>query len=81
VWRSPPPPLVVLDAATGKILWQTAAPESSEYITDGFVSSANGVVYAGSSGGTFEAAPVMEDPQEPALAVSHARRHQPAAAI
>jgi polyvinyl alcohol dehydrogenase (cytochrome) len=44
-----------LDAATGKILWQTAAPESSEYITDGFVSSANGVVYAGSSGGNFYA--------------------------
>jgi polyvinyl alcohol dehydrogenase (cytochrome) len=44
-----------LDAATGKILWQTAAPESPEYITDGFVSGANGVVYAGSSGGNFYA--------------------------
>ena len=44
-----------LDAATGKIIWQTAAPESPEYITDGFVSSANGVVYAGSSGGNFYA--------------------------
>jgi len=44
-----------LDAATGKIIWQTAAPESPEYITDGFVSGANGVVYAGSSGGNFYA--------------------------
>jgi len=44
-----------LDAATGKILWQTADPQGSEYITDGFVSSANGVVYAGSSGGNFYA--------------------------
>ncbi len=44
-----------LDCATGKILWQTAAPESHEYITDGFVSSANGVVYAGSSSGNFYA--------------------------
>jgi polyvinyl alcohol dehydrogenase (cytochrome) len=44
-----------LDAATGTILWQTAAPENPEYITDGFVSSANGVVYAGSSGGNFYA--------------------------
>ena len=44
-----------LDAATGGIIWQTAAPESPEYITDGFVSSANGVVYAGSSGGNFYA--------------------------
>ncbi|HTJ26236.1 MAG TPA: PQQ-binding-like beta-propeller repeat protein [Candidatus Limnocylindria bacterium] len=44
-----------LDAATGKILWQTGAPESTKYITDGFVSSANGVVYAGSSGGNFYA--------------------------
>jgi polyvinyl alcohol dehydrogenase (cytochrome) len=42
-----------MDAATGKILWQTAAPESPTFITDGFVSSANGVVYAGSSGGNF----------------------------
>ena len=44
-----------LDAATGKILWQTADPQGSRYITDGFVSSANGVVYAGSSGGNFYA--------------------------
>jgi polyvinyl alcohol dehydrogenase (cytochrome) len=44
-----------LDPATGKILWQTGAPENPEYITDGFVSSANGVVYAGSSGGDFYA--------------------------
>lgn len=44
-----------LDAATGKIVWQTAAPEDPRYITDGFVSSANGVVYAGSSGGNFYA--------------------------
>jgi polyvinyl alcohol dehydrogenase (cytochrome) len=44
-----------LDAATGKIIWQTAVPESPEYITDGFVSGANGVVYAGSSGGNFYA--------------------------
>jgi polyvinyl alcohol dehydrogenase (cytochrome) len=44
-----------LDAATGKILWQTADPQGSQYVTDGFVSSANGVVYAGSSGGNFYA--------------------------
>jgi len=44
-----------LDPASGRILWQTAAPESPTYITDGFVSSANGVVYAGSSGGNFYA--------------------------
>ncbi|MDB5417035.1 MAG: PQQ-like domain, partial [Phenylobacterium sp.] len=44
-----------LDAATGKILWQTAAPESPEYITDSFVSGANGVIFAGSSGGNFYA--------------------------
>ena len=29
-----------LDPATGKILWQTADPQGSRYITDGFVSSA-----------------------------------------
>jgi polyvinyl alcohol dehydrogenase (cytochrome) len=46
---------VALDSSTGKILWQTAAPEDPKYITDGFVSSANGVVYAGSSGGNFYA--------------------------
>ena len=44
-----------LDAATGRILWQTADPQGAMYITDGFVSSANGVVYAGSSGGNFYA--------------------------
>ena len=44
-----------LDAATGKILWQAAAPESPEYITDSFVSAANGVIYGGSSGGNFYA--------------------------
>ena len=44
-----------LDPAIGKILWQTADPQGSGYITDGFVSSANGVVYAGSSGGNFYA--------------------------
>jgi polyvinyl alcohol dehydrogenase (cytochrome) len=44
-----------LDAAMGRILWQTADPQGSQYITDGFVSSANGVVYAGSSGGNFYA--------------------------
>jgi polyvinyl alcohol dehydrogenase (cytochrome) len=48
-----------LDTATGKILWQTADPQGSEYITDGFVSSANGVVYAGSSGGNFYAMDAM----------------------
>ncbi|MFY9793032.1 MAG: PQQ-binding-like beta-propeller repeat protein [Candidatus Sulfotelmatobacter sp.] len=44
-----------LDPGTGKILWQAADPQGSRYITDGFVSSANGVVYAGSSGGNFYA--------------------------
>ena len=44
-----------LDAATGRILWQTPDPQGSTYITDGFVSSANGVVFAGSSGGNFYA--------------------------
>ncbi|HTJ56413.1 MAG TPA: PQQ-binding-like beta-propeller repeat protein [Devosiaceae bacterium] len=44
-----------LDAATGKFVWQTGAPESPTYITDGFVSGANGVIYAGSSGGNFYA--------------------------
>jgi polyvinyl alcohol dehydrogenase (cytochrome) len=46
---------VALDAATGKIVWQTAAPEAEKYITDGFLSAANGVVYSGSSGGNFYA--------------------------
>jgi polyvinyl alcohol dehydrogenase (cytochrome) len=44
-----------LDAATGKVLWQIAAPENSQYITDSFVSGANGVIYGGSSGGNFYA--------------------------
>jgi polyvinyl alcohol dehydrogenase (cytochrome) len=35
-----------LDAATGKILWQTADPQGAADL--GFVSAANGVVYAGS---------------------------------
>jgi polyvinyl alcohol dehydrogenase (cytochrome) len=35
-----------LDAATGKILWQTADPQGAADL--GFVSTANGVVYAGS---------------------------------
>ncbi|MFD0029717.1 PQQ-binding-like beta-propeller repeat protein [Streptomyces sp. NPDC127172] len=42
-----------LDAATGKILWQTADPKDTfDY---GFVSSANGVVYAGSVSGDMYA--------------------------
>jgi polyvinyl alcohol dehydrogenase (cytochrome) len=36
-----------LDAATGKILWQTADPQGAADL--GFVSTANGVVYAGSA--------------------------------
>lgn len=44
-----------LDAATGKILWQTAAPENPQYITDSFISGANGVIFGGSSGGNFYA--------------------------
>lgn len=39
-----------LDARTGKILWQTPDPQSG--IDVGFVSAANGVVYAGSGAGT-----------------------------
>ena len=39
-----------LDPATGKILWQTADPQAAG--DQGFVSSANGVVYAGSNEGT-----------------------------
>jgi polyvinyl alcohol dehydrogenase (cytochrome) len=39
-----------LDAATGKILWQTPDPQSVPDI--GYVSTANGVVYAGSSTAT-----------------------------
>ncbi|HET9382460.1 MAG TPA: PQQ-binding-like beta-propeller repeat protein [Streptomyces sp.] len=39
-----------LDAATGKILWQTADPQhEGQWLDDGFVSSANGVMYGGSS--------------------------------
>jgi polyvinyl alcohol dehydrogenase (cytochrome) len=39
-----------LDAATGKILWQTPDPQTA--VDLGFVSAANGVVYAGSNAGT-----------------------------
>lgn len=39
-----------LDPATGKILWQTADPQGAGDF--GFVSTANGVVYAGSGAGT-----------------------------
>ncbi|WP_170322796.1 outer membrane protein assembly factor BamB family protein [Acrocarpospora macrocephala] len=42
-----------LDAATGKILWQTADPRNN--LDMGFVSSANGVVYAGSVSGDMYA--------------------------
>ncbi|MGW0629133.1 outer membrane protein assembly factor BamB family protein [Streptomyces sp. NPDC002758] len=42
---------VALDAATGKIDWQTADPQS-QYVDDGFVSSANGVVYVDSAAPT-----------------------------
>jgi polyvinyl alcohol dehydrogenase (cytochrome) len=42
---------VALDAATGKIDWQVADPQGN-YIDDGFVSSANGVMYADSSAPT-----------------------------
>lgn len=43
-----------LDAATGAILWQTADPqhETGNWLDDGFVTSANGVMYAGSSAPT-----------------------------
>lgn len=41
-----------LDAATGRILWQTANPVQEKGFAMGFVSSANGVVY----GGSFDAA-------------------------
>ena len=40
-----------LDAATGKIDWQVADPQG-KYLDDSFVSSANGVMYAGSAAGT-----------------------------
>jgi polyvinyl alcohol dehydrogenase (cytochrome) len=39
-----------LDAATGKIIWQTPDPQTA--VDLGFVSAANGVVYAGSNAGT-----------------------------
>jgi polyvinyl alcohol dehydrogenase (cytochrome) len=39
-----------LDPATGKILWQTPDPQAG--VDTGFVSGANGVVYAGSNAGT-----------------------------
>lgn len=40
-----------LDAATGKILWQTVNPQR-RYSADGFVSSANGVMFANSAAPT-----------------------------
>lgn len=40
-----------LDAATGKIIWQTPDPQQSSD-DRGFVSAANGVMYAGSDTGT-----------------------------
>lgn len=40
-----------LDAATGKIEWQAADP-GGKYLDDSFVSSANGVMYAGSAAAT-----------------------------
>jgi polyvinyl alcohol dehydrogenase (cytochrome) len=45
---------VALDAATGKIDWQTADPQAAtgNWLDDSFVSSANGVMYAGSSAPT-----------------------------
>jgi polyvinyl alcohol dehydrogenase (cytochrome) len=39
-----------LDAATGKILWQVADPQQAADM--GYLSTANGVVYAGSTAGT-----------------------------
>lgn len=39
-----------LDPATGKILWQTPDPQAA--VDTGFVSGANGVIYAGSNAGT-----------------------------
>ncbi len=39
-----------LDSATGKIIWQTPDPQTA--VDLGFVSTANGVVYAGSNAGT-----------------------------
>ncbi|WP_206305533.1 PQQ-binding-like beta-propeller repeat protein [Actinacidiphila soli] len=42
---------MALDAATGRIDWQTADPQS-QYVDDGFVSSANGVMYADSAAPT-----------------------------
>jgi polyvinyl alcohol dehydrogenase (cytochrome) len=39
-----------LDPATGKIIWQTPDPQAA--VDLGFVSAANGVVYAGSNAGT-----------------------------
>lgn len=43
-----------LDAATGKVDWQTADPQAStgNWLEDSFVSAANGVMYAGSSAPT-----------------------------
>ncbi|WBO69615.1 PQQ-binding-like beta-propeller repeat protein [Streptomyces camelliae] len=44
-----------LDAATGKILWQTADPKGDSLLDLGPVSSANGVAYAGSTSGDMYA--------------------------
>ncbi|GAB1340793.1 PQQ-binding-like beta-propeller repeat protein [Streptomyces sp. E-15] len=45
--------ITAMDAATGRILWQTADPKGD--LDMGFVSSANGVVYAGSLSGDMYA--------------------------
>ncbi|WP_225099056.1 PQQ-binding-like beta-propeller repeat protein [Streptomyces sp. CoH27] len=44
-----------LDASTGKIRWQTADPKGDSILDLGPVSSANGVVYAGSTSGDMYA--------------------------
>ncbi len=41
-----------LNAATGKVDWQVPDPHGGDTIDDSFVSSANGVVYAGSASAT-----------------------------
>jgi polyvinyl alcohol dehydrogenase (cytochrome) len=45
---------VALDAATGRIEWQVADPQAGtgDWLDDAFVSSANGIVFAGSSAPT-----------------------------
>ena len=42
-----------------------------------FIQAAAALPMTAAAGTAFEPASAMEDPQEPALAVSHARRHQP----